>query len=70
MKPREFSEEIKKESNVKPPEKNYLKSEEKSNTTAVRISTEYYEILRQKAFNEKTSVRQLVDEILAEKLDK
>lgn len=70
MKRRGYSEEIKNESNIKPPEKSHLKSEEKSNTTAVRIGSEYYEILRTQAFNEKTSVRKLIDEILAEKLTK
>lgn len=65
-----FPNQLKKESSVKSLEKSPLKSTDKSNTTAVRIGTEYYEILRTQAFNEKTSVRRLIDEILAEKLDK
>ena len=50
-------EQIKREKNVKPSKNKPLKSEGNL-TTAVRISTHYYEVLREKAFLEKTSVRQ------------
>ena len=63
-----FSDQVKNDINVKPSKNKHQKSEENI-TTAVRISTQYYEVLRERAFLEKTSVRQLVDDRLAEKLD-
>lgn len=39
-----------------------------SDTTAIRISTEIYESLRKKAFFDRTTIRQVADDILEEHL--
>lgn len=64
-----ISNNIKKENNNTLPKKSYLEPEEKGDTTAVRISVEYYEKLREQAFKQKTSIRQLLDEILENSLN-
>lgn len=38
-------------------------------TTAIRISTDLYELLREKAFYNRTTIRQIADDILGEALN-
>lgn len=41
-----------------------------SKTTAIRISTDLYELLREKAFYDRTTIRQVADDILDESLNR
>lgn len=45
------------------------KNTELSGTTAIRISTDLYELLREKAFYNRTTIRQIADDILGEALN-
>ncbi|MEY8291701.1 hypothetical protein AAK882_03490 [Carnobacteriaceae bacterium 52-44] len=40
------------------------KNKKRSDTTAIRISSELYELLREKAFYERSTIRQVADDIL------
>lgn len=40
------------------------KNKEGANTKAIRISSELYELLREKAFYERSTIRQVADDIL------
>lgn len=51
----------KNEARIKPPKR---KTAKKSTGKTIRISSENYEFLRVKAFNEKTTLKELVDDIL------
>ncbi len=38
-------------------------------TTAIRVSSDVYELLRSRAFHERTTIREIADEILTKELD-
>lgn len=49
--------------------KKETKDTNQSGTTAIRISSNLYELLREKAFYERTTIRKVADDILDEALN-
>lgn len=64
MKDRKFNNEVNKQ---EPPIKKAMNAQ-KNKSQTVKISEEYYNIIREQAFNERRTIREILDEIIAKHL--